>query len=39
MELDTDWISEFEIEDAGYKQFYKEKIKSIKNTHPKGQLI
>ena len=30
MELDTNWISEFEIEDAGYKQFYKEKIKSIK---------
>jgi hypothetical protein len=30
MELDTNWISEFEIEDAEYKQFYKEKIKSIK---------
>ena len=30
MELTTDWISEFEIEDDNYKKFYKEKITSVK---------
>jgi len=29
MELSTDWIEEFEIEDKDYKQFYKDKVKSI----------
>ena len=29
MELSTDWISDFEIEDQDYKQFYKEEVKSI----------
>ena len=30
MELSTDWISEFEIEDKDYKQFYKERVPSIR---------
>ena len=30
MELSTDWISEFEIEDKDYKQFYKERVDSIR---------
>ena len=30
MELSTDWISEFEIEDKDYKQFYKEKVDTVK---------
>jgi|MDTC01.1.fsa_nt_gb hypothetical protein len=30
MELSTDWISEFELEDKDYKQFYKEKVNSVK---------
>jgi len=30
MELSTDWIEEFEIEDKDYKQFYKEKVKQIR---------
>lgn len=30
MELSTDWIDEFEIEDKDYKYFYKEKVTSIK---------
>ena len=29
MELSTDWIEDFEIEDKDYKQFYKEPVKSI----------
>ena len=30
MELSTDWISDFEIEDKDYKQFYKEKVDTVK---------
>jgi hypothetical protein len=30
MELSTDWIEEFEIEDEDYKDFYKEAVTSIK---------
>ena len=30
MELDTNWISEFDIDDKDYKKFYKEKVESIK---------
>lgn len=30
MELSTEWISDFEIEDKNYKNFYKENVKSIK---------
>ena len=30
MELSTDWIEDFEIEDKDYKQFYKEPVKNIK---------
>ena len=30
MELDTNWISEFDIDDKHYKHFYKEKVESIK---------
>jgi len=29
MELSTDWVDDFEIEDKDYKQFYKEQVKSI----------
>ena len=29
MELSTDWVDDFEIEDKDYKQFYKEPVKSI----------
>lgn len=29
MELSTDWVEDFEIEDKDYKQFYKEPVKSI----------
>jgi len=29
MELSTDWIDEFEVEDKEYKQFYKEQVKSV----------
>jgi len=29
MELSTDWIEDFEIEDRDYKQFYKEQVKAI----------
>jgi len=29
MELSTDWIEEFEIEDKDYQQFYKEPVKTI----------
>jgi hypothetical protein len=29
MELSTDWIEDFEIEDKDYKQFYKEPVKTI----------
>ena len=29
MELSTDWIEDFEIEDKDYKQFYKEPVKAI----------
>ena len=30
MELSTDWISEFEIEDKDYRQFYKERVHAIR---------
>jgi len=30
MELSTDWIKEFKLEDKDYKQFYKEKVSSIR---------
>ena len=30
MELSTEWVTDFEIEDKNYKKFYKEKVKSIK---------
>ncbi len=30
MELDTEWISDFEISDKAYKQFYKEKVDNVK---------
>ena len=30
MELSTDWIAEFEIEDKDYRQFYKEKVDTVK---------
>ncbi len=30
MELSTDWINDFEIEDKDYKQFYKEVVNKIK---------
>ena len=29
MELSTDWVEDFEIEDKDYKQFYKEPVKAI----------
>ena len=30
MELDTSWISNFELNDEAYKKFYKEKVLSVK---------
>jgi hypothetical protein len=30
MELDTSWISDFELSDEAYKKFYKEKVESVK---------
>ncbi len=30
MELSTDWIAEFEIEDKDYRQFYKERVQTIR---------
>ena len=30
MELSTDWIAEFEIEDKDYRQFYKERVHAIR---------
>lgn len=29
MELDIDWVNNFELEDKEYRLFYKEKIKKI----------